>query len=220
MKVQAIDGKPLSAGGKLLKANASGGTAIDLGVTGAAVGDIIKVAAVDADGKPTAWEAADLASGDEWTLLGEQTLEEAVQFIAAQLPSPTKHFIIQVWSPKTDAESDPTYLNLGINGSFNNLWYYLNTNMPSKNGATQTTIEAQSLGNGSWAISAYANLGSNYGLAQSYNIKIAIPIAIKNNDINVAESVKVGVVAGDATQYFPIGSVFRVWGKSEVEASV
>lgn len=71
MQVQAIDGKPLSAGGKLLKASAGGGTAIDLGVTGAAVGDIIKVAAVDADGKPTAWEAAELASVDEWEKIGE-----------------------------------------------------------------------------------------------------------------------------------------------------
>ena len=66
MQVQAIDGKPLSAGGKLLKASAGGGTAIDLGVTGAAVGDIIKVAAVDADGKPTAWEAAELSGGETW----------------------------------------------------------------------------------------------------------------------------------------------------------
>lgn len=72
MQVQAIDGKPLSASGKLLKASAGGGTAIDLGVTGAAVGDIIKVAAVDADGKPTAWEAAELAGGAEiWEKIGE-----------------------------------------------------------------------------------------------------------------------------------------------------
>ena len=72
MQVQAIDGKPLRAGGKLLKASAGGGTAIDLGVTGAAVGDIIKVAAVDADGKPTAWEAAELSGGAEiWEKIGE-----------------------------------------------------------------------------------------------------------------------------------------------------
>ena len=36
------------------------GTDISLGVTGASVGDIIKVKQVDADGKPTAWEAAEL----------------------------------------------------------------------------------------------------------------------------------------------------------------
>lgn len=33
------------------------GTAIDLGITGAAVGEVAAVASVDVDGKPTAWEA-------------------------------------------------------------------------------------------------------------------------------------------------------------------
>ena len=36
------------------------GTDISLGITGASVGDIIKVKAVDDSGKPTAWEAAEL----------------------------------------------------------------------------------------------------------------------------------------------------------------
>ena len=39
------------------------GTDISLGVT-ATVGQTIKVKAVDADGKPTAWEAVDMAAGD------------------------------------------------------------------------------------------------------------------------------------------------------------
>lgn len=39
----------------LVKEDAS---AFNLGITGASVGDIIKVKQVDADGKPTAWEAA------------------------------------------------------------------------------------------------------------------------------------------------------------------
>ena len=37
---------------------------ISLNVTGATVGQTIKVKAVDADGKPTAWEAVDMAAGD------------------------------------------------------------------------------------------------------------------------------------------------------------
>ena len=40
------------------------GTDISLNVTGATVGQTIKVKAVDADGKPTAWEAVDMAAGD------------------------------------------------------------------------------------------------------------------------------------------------------------
>ena len=40
------------------------GTDISLNVTGATVGQTIKVKVVDADGKPTAWEAVDMAAGD------------------------------------------------------------------------------------------------------------------------------------------------------------
>lgn len=41
----------------------SGGTDISLGLTAATVGQTIKVKAVDADGKPTEWEAVDAPSG-------------------------------------------------------------------------------------------------------------------------------------------------------------
>ena len=44
---------------------AAGGTDISLGLTSAAVGQTIKVKAVDESGKPTAWEAAEMAGGAE-----------------------------------------------------------------------------------------------------------------------------------------------------------
>ena len=43
--------------------SAGGGTDTSLGITGATVGQIAKITAVDADGKPTAWEAGDAAGG-------------------------------------------------------------------------------------------------------------------------------------------------------------
>ena len=46
-----------------IKAGGVGGTDISLGVTGATVGQTIKVKTVDANGKPTAWEAVDMAAG-------------------------------------------------------------------------------------------------------------------------------------------------------------
>ena len=52
------------------------GTDISLNVTGATVGQTIKVKAIDADGKPTAWEAVDMAAGEAWETLAETTLEE------------------------------------------------------------------------------------------------------------------------------------------------
>ena len=52
------------------------GTDISLGVTGATVGQTIKVKAVDADGKPTAWEAVDMAAGDT------EVWEELTHFVS------------------------------------------------------------------------------------------------------------------------------------------
>ena len=54
----------------------SGGTDISLGLTSAAVGQIIKVKAIDESGKPTAWEAADVPSGGGWELITDITLTE------------------------------------------------------------------------------------------------------------------------------------------------
>ena len=47
----------------------SGGTDISLGLTSATVGQTIKVKAVDTDGKPTAWEAAEI--GEKWEKIAE-----------------------------------------------------------------------------------------------------------------------------------------------------
>ena len=47
----------------------SGGTDISLRLTSATVGQTIKVKAVDTDGKPTAWEAAE--SGEKWEKIAE-----------------------------------------------------------------------------------------------------------------------------------------------------
>ena len=61
--VEAADTQPVRIGsdGKLY--TAAGGTDISLGLTSAAVGQTIKVKAIDESGKPTAWEAADMPSG-------------------------------------------------------------------------------------------------------------------------------------------------------------
>lgn len=58
-----------------IKAGGVGGTDISLGVT-ATVGQTIKVKVVDADGKPTAWEAVDMAAGDT------EVWEELTHFVS------------------------------------------------------------------------------------------------------------------------------------------
>ena len=67
-EVIAQQGTSLDEVAEVLGTKAAGGTDISLGLTSAAVGQTIKVKAVDESGKPTAWEAADM-SGDRWELI-------------------------------------------------------------------------------------------------------------------------------------------------------
>ena len=62
-KSEYVDsGKPASIGG---------GTDLSLGITGATVGQIAKITAVDTDGKPTAWEAVDVAGDETWEKIAD-----------------------------------------------------------------------------------------------------------------------------------------------------
>lgn len=54
--------------------SSGGGTDLSLGVTGATVGQTVRITAVDDSGKPTAWEAVD--GEKEWKLLRNITLPE------------------------------------------------------------------------------------------------------------------------------------------------
>lgn len=62
---------------KAVRDISSSGTDISLGLTAATVGQTVKVKAVDTEGKPTAWEAVDAASGDEtWEKIAEIVIPE------------------------------------------------------------------------------------------------------------------------------------------------
>ena len=58
--------------------SAGGGADPSLGITGAQVGQIAKITAVDTDGKPTAWEAVDMAGGggETWEKIAEIVIPE------------------------------------------------------------------------------------------------------------------------------------------------
>lgn len=68
---------------QMMAQKGASGTDLSLGVTGATVGQIAKITAVDASGKPTAWAPVDMPSGggspsmsSDWTLLADITLSE------------------------------------------------------------------------------------------------------------------------------------------------
>ena len=72
-EVIAQQGTSLDEVAAVLETKAAGGTDISLGLTSAAVGQTIKVKAVDESGKPTEWEAADVGG---WELITDITLTE------------------------------------------------------------------------------------------------------------------------------------------------
>lgn len=67
---------------KIPEGGGSGGTDIALGISGAAVGQIAKITAVNDNGVPTTWEAVDLPKGSEsWKKIHEVTVSERVSYI-------------------------------------------------------------------------------------------------------------------------------------------
>lgn len=64
---------------KAVRGIPSGGTDISLGLTAATVGQTIKVKAVDTDGKPTAWEAVDMAGDETWELIASGEMQETAK---------------------------------------------------------------------------------------------------------------------------------------------
>ena len=93
-----------------------GGTDISLGVTGALVGDIVKVKAVDSTGKPTAWEAAEMPSGDKWEILLQTTLTEEVSSVSADCSDNLcKKVGLIIETPAVDADTSYSYFEFDTN---------------------------------------------------------------------------------------------------------
>lgn len=89
--------------------------------TSAEVGQTIVVKAVDASGKPTAWEAADMASGDRWELIADITLEEEVGNVNINKDTNGNAFLLKKFYILVNSEvptSTPfTYIKTEVNGN-------------------------------------------------------------------------------------------------------
>ncbi len=112
-----------------LARKAAGAIDISLGLTGAAVGDIVKVKAVDASGKPTEWEAAGLPSeGVEWyEVIDMETSEDVNNLIISADKNGRSisgyHALAMVLCFMIPADSTQT----SVNGS---VWVYPMTSSP------------------------------------------------------------------------------------------
>ena len=103
-------------------------TDISLNVTGATVGQTIKVKTVDANGKPTAWEAVDMAAGDTevWEKVCQVTTTENVSFIYQPFGGYYKKIRAIFWGESTAAGQVWIYPNTETRPGGANIAYIFN----------------------------------------------------------------------------------------------
>ncbi len=111
-----------------------GATDLSIGITGATPGQIAKITAVDTDGKPTAWEAVDMAVGGvEWyEVIDTETAEDVNDLIISTdkngRPISGYHALAMVLCFMIPADSTQTSEN-------GNVWVYPTTNGNISSGA-------------------------------------------------------------------------------------
>ena len=187
---------------------------ISLGITSAAVGDIIKVKAVDADGKPTEWEAAEMP---KMRLIKSITIEEAVSGIASfntdddgnafslkaitviikgkNGVDETKSLNCRVWISNTDTASGITNM---VFSSIGNPYIEPNTTV-----GTDSTIAIVDLRrNAMEIIVMQGNNNTQYrcyppASLDAYNIK-SIALATNNNNTTYGVGTKIEIWGMDA----------------------
>lgn len=96
-----------------------GATDFSLGITGAQVGQIAKITAVDASGKPTKWEPVDkVGMSNDWVLLADITLAEDSAVIKIDKTSAGNSFSIRELAVFGGVKCDTVNktLTLSVNG--------------------------------------------------------------------------------------------------------
>ena len=115
---------------QLLAQKGASGTDLSLGVTGATVGQIAKITAVDTNGKPTAWAPVDMPSGggSNWVKLydGSSTIAEEVSSFEVNLSKsdPMKEFQLWLRLDKNTAADwgESKNISVAVNGA--NIGYF------------------------------------------------------------------------------------------------
>ena len=90
----------------------------NLGITGATVGQTVKIKTVDGNGVPTEWEAADAASGEDWEFINEISTNEWISSVTINQdsngnPFSLKKMRIFMTLPKTTNEAGEEQSNSG-----------------------------------------------------------------------------------------------------------
>lgn len=148
------------------EARASGGpgTDLSLGLTSASVGQIIKVKAVDEDGKPTQWEAAEMPSGDKWELINEITFSESANGCVINTDSNGAAFSLKAVKVECVIQIDESDPFTHIKAKYNNLTVSTNASNSNKSGQVYYSCGALWMG-----LAGIMSIQNKSCMTQNYN---------------------------------------------------
>lgn len=181
-----------------------GETDLSLGITGATPGQIAKITAVDAQGKPTKWEPVDMAWGEKpWRkVIDAEVTEPTGAFIADNLNGATELHVR--WSGLQNNSDTDSGLNISVNGTAIGE-FGVSAPVPKKGktiyGWTHFKFDGLF-----WLV-----LRSN-GSILSSNKATSMANTVYNIEENVgaADTVRLG---GPTPTYFPISGKLEVWAR-------
>lgn len=196
---------------------------LSLGITGAQVGQIAKITAVDTDGNPTAWEAVDMAGvGDHgWQKLTEITLDEDVRSVTISQKDDGEAFAVDELYIYTNATNitdtegglmgfganDKSFsgigttsvssIDFGKNGRVGRNWLYLES------------VNPLIVLSGTWAETNVSNNKPVYCWQPDIFSKSDNPFAERE------KITKINLFCAISTSTFASGSKFIIWGRKK-----
>lgn len=186
----------------------TGGT--DMGITGATVGQIAKITAVDASGTPTAWEPVDMPTGaggssggiGELRRIAKVTLTEDAGSIEITTDEDGNAFELVEYTYLIIGKSLGTTGNVGL--KINDTLIYYTTELSNSN----TTATLSSGGHGSYAGGWYATFKSSFNASKTGATQIACA-----HNIGKMTKFWYGCTNGVAGVGFQAGTVLELWGR-------
>jgi hypothetical protein len=181
-----------------------GATDLSLGISGAAIGQIAKITAVDEKGVPTKWAPVDMAGGEKpWRkVIDAEVTEPTGAFIADNLNGATELHVR--WSGLQNNSDIDSGLKLVVNGTAIGE-FGVPAPVPKKGKTTYgwTHFKFDGL---FWLV-----LRSNGSISSSNKA-----ISIANTVYNIAENVGAADTVrleGSAAEYYPISGKLEVWAR-------
>lgn len=205
LTIAIVNGTVWASNTRLATLDDISSAALTLGLTGATVGQIAKIAAVNESGVPTAWEPVDMPSGggEEWRkVIDAEVTEPTAEFIRDGLNGATELHI--AWSNLQNASTKDSGLSVKINNIL--VSTYQTAASVQKNGSTiygWTHLKFDGL---HWMLCKSA------GALYAENISQSIAYTIYNlvENVGAANTIK---FEAPTMQYAPISGKLEVWAR-------